>query len=104
MYHATPEKCIKDVFALVGELRTRKAGWREGYCYAGPIKRICKIGGPIFLDDMRQHRVLKTSYFVRGRMQGNVNATEYWPYLYEMIIKRNPGLKRVLEKYAPDRV
>lgn len=104
MYHATPEKCIKDIFVLVGELRIRKAGWREGNCYAGPIKRICKLDSPIFLEDMRQHRVLKTSSFIRCNMQGNLNATEYWSYLFEMIIQRNPGIKKKLLRYAPDRI
>jgi hypothetical protein len=35
-------------------------------------------------------------------MVGRPNATEYWPYLFEMIIGRNPSLKRALSRFAPD--
>ena len=104
MYRAIPEKCIKDVFVLTGALKVRKAGWRPGNCYGGPIKRVCKLDSPIFLEDMRQHKILKTSSFIRKNMQGNHNVTEYWPYLFEKIIKRNPSIKRKLMKYSPDRI
>lgn len=104
MYHAMPEKCIKDIFILDGELERAKAGWRDGSCNAGSIKRVCKLGSPIFLEDLRQHRVLKTSFFVRRNMQGNLNATEYWPYLHEMIIQRNPSIKKKLMKYSPEKI
>lgn len=105
MYHVSPEKCIKDVFVLTGGLNVGKADWRPGNCYVGPIKRICSLDSPIFLEDLRQHRIIKTAHFVRGRMQGgNINATEFWPYLFEMIIKRNPSVKKKLLKYAPDRL
>lgn len=104
MYHASPAKCIKDIFILDDELKRCKAGWREGYCYAGLIKRICNLDSPIFLEDMKQHRILKTSSFIRRNMQGNINATEYWPHLYEIIIKRNPKIKKKLLKYAPERM
>jgi hypothetical protein len=104
MYHAVPEKAIKDVFILNGDLSVGEAGWREGNCYLGPIKRVCKLGSPIFLEDLQQHRIIKTSSFVRRNMQGNLNATEYWPYLFEMIIQRNPSAKKKLLKYSPDRI
>jgi len=62
------------------------------------------LESPIFLDDLRNHRVIKTSSFVRSNMQGNLHATEYWPYLYEMIVKRNPGVSAMLARYAPERL
>jgi hypothetical protein len=31
---------------------------------------VCKLDAPIFLDDMRNHRVLSTAGFIRKNMQG----------------------------------
>jgi len=36
-------------------------------------------------------------------MLGNHLVSEYWPYLHEMIIKRNPGVKKQLEEYSPEK-
>jgi len=37
-------------------------------------------------------------------MQGRPNATEYWSYLYEMIVRRNPAVRTKLRRFAPDRL
>jgi hypothetical protein len=68
----------------------------------GPIRRICRLKAPIFLDDLKQHRILATSGFVRGSMIGRPRATEYWPYLYKLIVARNPSSRNRLRKYAPE--
>lgn len=104
MYYTSPACCIHDVFFLASDVTPRKALWREGSCYGGKIRRVCRLDSPIFLDDLRNHRIIKTSPFVRCNMQGNLHATEYWPYLYEMIIERNPGVRAKLAKYAPERL
>jgi hypothetical protein len=104
MYYTSPACCIRDIFILTGGLRLGNAGWREGKCYHGEVKRVCRLESPIFLDDLRGHRVIKTSSFVRCNMQGNLHATEYWPYLYEMIVKRNPSVVTKIAKYAPERL
>ena len=102
MYYTSPICAIHDVFTLAGPLQPSKAAWRDGDCYGGEIKRVCRLESPVFLDDMRNHRVIKTSSFVRCNMQGNLHATEYWPYLYEMITRRNPAVLAKLRKYAPE--
>ena len=104
MYYTSPACRIHDVFTLTTTLRRGHAGWRDGECYHGTIKRVCRLESPIFLDDLRSHRVIKTSSFIRCNMQGNLHATEYWPYLYEMIVKRNPGVRAKLLKHAPERL
>lgn len=103
MYYTSPACRIHDVFTLTTALKRGNAGWRDGDCYGGRIKRVCRLESPIFLDDLRNHRIIKTSSFVRSNMQGNLHATEYWPYLYEMIVSRNPGVRAKLAKYAPER-
>jgi hypothetical protein len=102
MYRCYPEKKISEVFIFAGELSRAKADWREGDCYGGVIRRLCDLAAPIFLDDMRNHKVLKTSSFIRGNMQGNLLVSEYWPYLYEMIVTRNPQARKALSEYAPE--
>jgi len=104
MYRCYPAKHISDIFVFTGKLDKAKADWREGDCYDGEIKRLCTLDAPIFLDDMRNHKVLRTSSFIRSNMQGNLLVSEYWPYLYEMMIARNPKARKLLSKYAPDRM
>ena len=106
MYRCHPACKISDIFKLRSrELYRGPAGWRTGFAYFGTIERVCKLDSPIFLDDLRQHRVLKTSSFVRGNMQGpGLAASEYWPYLYYMICERNPSARKVLARYAPEKV
>jgi hypothetical protein len=106
MYRCSPVCAITDIFTLSGvEIRRGGAGWRDGDAYFGQIKRICRLRSPVFLDDLRKHRVLRTASFVRRNMQGvGLLATEYWPYVHDMIVERNPVLARVLSRLRPDRL
>ena len=103
-YFTHPEKSISNVF--VAEDRSQKvtAGWREGKDYMGPIRRVCRLKAPVFFEDLQRHRVVSTAHFVRGQMRGRPNATEYWPYLYEMIVKRNPAVEPKLRRFAPGNI
>lgn len=106
MYRCTPVSAITDVFRFEGSNKIRgRAGWREGEAYFGAIRRVCHLGSPVFLADLRNHRVLKTASFVRRNMQGvGLHATEYWPYLHDMILDRNPTVAKPLNKLRPDRL
>lgn len=106
MYRGYPSCSITDVFRFAGHKLTRgRAGWREGDCYGGRIERICKLDSPIFLDDLRHHRILRTASFVRRNMQGAaLLASEYWPYLYSIIYERNPKIRKILGRYAPESI
>ncbi len=101
MYRCYPEKLIKDIYVVTGDKFVRKASWRKGDCYAAPIKRLCNLDSPIFLEDFQKHRVLKTASFIRRNLQGNLHVSEYWSYIYEMIVKRNPKIIKLLKKYQP---
>jgi len=106
MYRCTPVSAITDVFLFEGGEKMRgHAGWREGEAYFGAIRRVCNLRSPAFLDDLRNHRILKTASFLRRNMQGvGLNATEYWPHLYEMILERNPAVAKPLSRFRPDRL
>ena len=106
MYRCSPVSAITDVFVFAGDkLRRGRAGWRDGDCYAGEIRRVCRLSSPVFLNDMRRHKVLQTASFVRRNMQGvGLLATEYWPYLYDMILERNPAAAKPLNRMRPDRL
>jgi hypothetical protein len=94
--------CISHVYRLEERTRKQRAYWKPGKDYMAPIRRVCKLKAPVFLKDFEMHRVLSTAGFVRAKMQGRPNATEYWPYLYDLIVRRNPGLRRTLARYSPD--
>jgi len=106
MYKCAPVSAITDVFVFSGNEITRgRAGWRNGECYGGEIHRICKLASPIFLDDLQKHKILKTASFTRRNMQGvSLLATEYWTYLYDMIMERNPTVIKRLNKSRPDKL
>jgi hypothetical protein len=106
MYRCSPVSAITDVFTFSGnEIARGSAGWRNGEAYFGKICRTCHLSSPVFIDDLRKHRVLKTASFVRRNMQGvGLLATEYWPYLYEMILERNPAVAKTLNRVRPDRL
>ncbi len=106
MYRGYPYCRITDVFRLAGRELTRgRAGWRDGECLAGRIERVCKLESPIFLEDLRNHRVLRTASFVRRNMQGRaLLASEYWHYLHAMIHERNPKIRKALARYSPEKL
>lgn len=104
MYRCYPATCITDIFVVKGEAEKRRAGWRKGYCYGFDIARLCELKSPVFFSDLKNHRVLKTSYFVRRNMQGNLNVTEFWPYVYDLILRRNKYLKNVISKFSPEKM
>jgi len=79
-----------------------RAGWKKGSDYRARIQRVCKLPAPVFLEDLQRHRVLRTAGFVRGDLRGRLNVIEYWPYLYDLITRRNPAVRRRLEKYSPE--
>lgn len=105
MYKCYPAKMITDIFILLeGEKERGGAGWREGNAIFGIIKRLHKLENPIFLEDFQRHRVLSRSSFVRRNMQGNLHVTEYWHYIRDIIIERNPKLDKYLIQYKSEYV
>lgn len=101
-YLKRPESCIRHIYQLRERVAKRKhAGWKQGSDYMAPIKLIAKLASPIFLEDLQHDKILKNSGFVRSSMQGRHNATEYWPYLYQMMIRRNTALSTKMAKYDP---
>jgi len=104
MYRCYPDKAIRDIYVVTGELSRRKAGWRDGDCYGGPIRKLAVLDAPVFMDDFRAHRILKTAGFVRRNFQGNLLVSEYWPYIHEMILARNPKLEKMLREYDPEKI
>lgn len=106
MYRCLPEKCVRDIFYLATDLRPGRCNpiWRQGTCMFGQFRLVCRLRAPVFLEDLRSHRVLSTAGFVRGRLQGNHDVTPYWPYLYDLIVSRNPSARRQLLKFSPEQL
>lgn len=101
-YFTKPDQCIKHIFIANNRAQKVRATWKKGMDYMGPMRRVCRLKAPIFWDDLQRHRILSTAPFIRGQMRGRPNATEYWPYLYEIMLRRNPGLASKLKRFAPE--
>jgi hypothetical protein len=101
-YFTRPEQCIRHIFVAADRSRKVTAGWKEGKDYMGPIQRVCRLKAAIFFEDLSAHRVLSTAHFVRAKMRGRANATEYWPYLYDLIVRRNAEAATSLRRFAPE--
>ncbi|MBI5207116.1 MAG: hypothetical protein HY934_04920 [Candidatus Firestonebacteria bacterium] len=105
MYRCSPYKAITDIFVYNGiSLSKRKASWRTGNANFGDIKRISKLAAPVYFEDLKKHKVLSTSGFVRRQLQGNCLVSEYWHYLFEMILNRNSLLAKKLSKISPEKL
>jgi hypothetical protein len=100
-YHASPHRCIRDVFLVEERAENISAGWRAGKDHMAPIKRVMGLDRPIPWEALRDNQMLADSSFVRMQMQGRHKATEYWPWLYDLLITRNSAVKKRLEKYSP---
>ena len=119
-YHRHPDRCIKDIFRVNGPSREErahfhknvnyyrslpgKANTKRKYDVFAPIKRVCALRSPIFWEDLKRDKFLKTAGFVRAQMQGRPMATEHWPFLYDLIIRRNPSVVQKLSKYDPEKL
>ncbi len=105
MYRSSKEKAITDIYIRTGNLFKEEATWRKGTaCYA-EVKHLCHLKSPIFWEDLKNDRILKTAPFVLRKLQGvENNASEYWFFLYDKIIKRNPTLEKKLNKYSPEKL
>ena len=100
-YRTRPDSLIRDIFKVVGDVIVTSGDWRGKPDYEAPIRRVTTLASPIHFEDFSRHPVLRHAPFVRGRMQGRPNVTEYWPYIYDMIARRNREVKRALQPYEP---
>lgn len=99
-----PDKCVRSIFRVTGNVKHERAGWRPGMDYSAPVRLVCPLKSPLFWEDFQNDRILRTASFVRGMMRGRPNVTEYWPYLYNLVVRKNSSVKRKLAKYAPERL
>jgi hypothetical protein len=105
LFHRTkPDSYIQDIFRVAGPVVYRKAGWKPGNDWMASIRRVTSLKTPIHISELKRHRVLRDSGFVRGSIQGRPRITAHWPELFEMICDRNPSAKRVLAAFGPDRL
>jgi hypothetical protein len=106
IYRNAPEKHIEDVFVIASDEKKRYKPThnKRSIDFYTSLKRVCRLRSPILLEFLRDDRVLRTAGFVRADMRSRANATEYWPYLYRMILAHNRSLRSTLAKYDPARL
>ncbi len=99
-YFTRPESAITHIYKLEQDPEHRLAGWKPGKDWMAPIVRVCRLPEPITLKEMQSDRTLRKSSFARSP-QGRRNMTEFWPYLYRLILRRSPSLRRKLRAFDP---
>jgi hypothetical protein len=100
-YSTAPEKYIGHLFVMKEHAGKGPADWKPGKDYFARVTRVCRLKAPLHFEEMQRDKILSTAGFIRGSMRGRPNVTEYWPHLYDLIVRRNPSVKRLLRKYAP---
>jgi len=103
-YRTAPDSHVRDLFRVAGAVVHVTARWKSGRDYMAPIRRVCTLKAPLHLSELREHRVIRHSGFVRGQMQGRYRASDYWPELYRMAVSRNPSVERALQRFGPERL
>ena len=96
MYRGAPRAASR-MYLSLPVMPQEEGRLEEGGLLQRAYPAFLEFGSPILLDDMRNHRALRRSTFIRY-MQGNNLVTGYWHHLYAMILDRNPKLKRVLAR------
>ncbi|MDX1966879.1 MAG: hypothetical protein SFV23_06895, partial [Planctomycetaceae bacterium] len=104
MYRCRPVSAITDVYRLEGNQQRKPAEWRAGECYDAPVRRLMRLKSPITLLRLKEHRLLRTSGFVRGNMQGVRQISDYWPTLFQLIAVDDSVAAKRLAKYSPERM
>lgn len=102
-YTKLPEGSISHVWKLTENAKSRSAGWKPGKDVMASIQKVAVLKSPLFLQDLKRDRYFATAAFVRGSFRGRPNATEYWSELRELIVSRNPSLRKVLDSYQNPR-
>jgi hypothetical protein len=69
-YFSKAHKLISDIFYVTKDPDYVDAEWKNGKDYMAPIKRLCELKSPIFYEDLKNHRIISTSSFVRANLQG----------------------------------
>jgi len=79
------------------------ASQKHGFSGYGNCKIICHLKNPITMQDIRNHKELGKSPMVKSAffMGSNKELTPYWTWLYQLILERNPELRRALKDFAP---
>lgn len=103
-YRASPDRYVSDIFEVVTDARHQRAGWKAGKDWMAAIRRVARLDAPLHWEDLQRHHILKYSPFVRRQMHGRHRATEYWPTLRDLIVRRNPTVTRNLKRFGPERV
>ena len=104
-YRTLPHAHIADIFRVAGRVQYLWGGDfnQRAKDWFAPMRRVCKLKTPLHLKELKAHPILKDAGFVRSRMQGRTEATAHWPEIREAILMRNPGLKKALARYGPER-
>jgi hypothetical protein len=107
IYFRRPKSEIAFV-SVIKELKRDAAGRKSGHSgktdWWAKTKKLGKLESPISLNRIKADKELKSAGFVRGNCQARQNITAFWPELYRLIVLRNPQARKVLQKYAPEKM
>lgn len=105
-YYNAPESCIKDVFVINGQYSKQTSGnWtvKKTDIFAS-VSRVSRIHSPLLFKEIKTDTILANSNMVAMHMQGKFDVTRQWNRLYDIIITKNPELKKELFDYSPEKI
>ena len=103
MYRTSPDGFIRDIFRITGPVRYLRADWKPGRDHFASIKRVTALESPIHLAQLKRNKILRTAGFVRAGIRGRCRVSD-WAELYDLVVSRNPSLRRQLSVFGPHRV
>ncbi|MGF1633087.1 MAG: hypothetical protein ACFCVE_04500 [Phycisphaerae bacterium] len=103
-YRTRSEALIADVFEITTPVGRPIAGWKPGRDYMAGIRRVATLKSPLHLEQLKEHRVLRTCSAVRGGFQTRFCISSHWPDFLRLILAHNRNLKRSFDRFGPERL
>jgi hypothetical protein len=99
-YFRSPDKFIRCIFKLDEHTEHRSSDYYGGdKDYQSIIRKVAWLDCPLHLSEMQSDKILANAGFIRANLQGRRNVSAHRNHLLQLIVQRNPSLKRNLAPY-----
>lgn len=93
-YRNMPKGIIQDIFALDGD--GDRYDEEDYFGWMAPYRRVAVLANPIEYASLGVSSLKEVQNLLRRQ-----KVSAYWPDLYKLIVRKNPGIKAKLKNYEP---